>query len=264
MLEIKNISKSYRDRRILDSISLELKKGEIYSLLGENGSGKTTLLNIVTGLLLPDRSTGGLIKIDGVDIRTNENLYKRSFGYVQASPFFYEELTIKEFLLFIAALYDIDLAEDRYQNLLKIFEIDGDQTIGNLSFGQKQKVAIISSLIHRPKLLILDEPTIGLDPVSLKFFKNMILSLKSYGVTIIFATHILEIASILSDRIGILKDGKIYAEGTLEELRSMTESDCTTLEEIFIKLTGGEKYRELLNTLEVLEQDEKDHYSDLY
>ncbi|MCK5683634.1 ABC transporter ATP-binding protein [bacterium] len=262
MLEINNISKSYGNLKILDSLDLKLNDGEIYSLLGENGSGKTTILNLLTGLLIPDND--GIIKINGLGIKDNEVNYKKSFGYVQATPFFYEELTIKEFLLFIATLYDIDLDETRFENLVKIFEIDGDLFIGNLSFGQKQKVAIISALIHRPRLLILDEPTIGLDPISLKFFKNLILSLKSFGVTIIFATHILEIAANLSDRIGILKDGKIYAEGTFEELSAMTGSKHQTLEEIFIKLTGGDKYRKLLKTLEELEKNEKNYYSDIY
>ncbi len=264
MLEISNISKTYSDSKILDSLNLKLHDGEIYSLLGENGSGKTTILNLLTGLLIPDYSKDGYIKINGITIKENETEYKKSFGYVQATPYFYEELTIKEFLLFIATLYDVELDEQRFENLAKIFEIDGDLFIGNLSFGQKQKVAIISTLIHRPGLLILDEPTIGLDPISLKFFKNLILSLKSFGVTILFATHILEIAANLSDRIGILKDGQIYAEGTFEELRNLTDSKDQTLEEIFIKLTGGDKYHELLRTLEELEKNEKNYYSDIY
>ncbi|PJA76524.1 MAG: ABC transporter, partial [Nitrospirae bacterium CG_4_9_14_3_um_filter_53_35] len=220
MITINHVVKQYGGYTAVDGLCLELKEGEIYGLLGPNGAGKTTTIKMIMGLLKP---TSGTIRIAGYDIQKEPIPAKKMISYVPDRAYLYEKLTAWEFLRFIAGLYELDdqTLKDRGQELLKLFELEKwqDELIGNFSHGMKQRLCMASAFLRKPKILILDEPTVGLDPKGARLLREMMQSSRDHGMTIMMSTHILEIAEKMCDRMGIILKGRLIAEGTSEEIR---------------------------------------------
>lgn len=238
ILEIYNLWKHYETVTALRGLDFNVKYGEIHGLLGPNGAGKTTTLKIIVGLLKKDKGT---VKVVGYDIDEEPFEYKRYIGYLPEYPNLPLYLTVEEFIKYVARIRDvpINMINDRMNDLLNRLEI-GDkrnELIANLSKGMKQKVAIIASLIHKPKLIIMDEPFLGIDPMSQKTVKDILQEMINDGHSVLVSTHILDTAERLCDRITIIYNGENLGTGTLDELRKYAEAEKgSTLEEIFIKL----------------------------
>lgn len=234
MLEIQNFSKAYKNgKRAADNISLSVEAGEICGFIGHNGAGKSTTIRSVVGVL---DFTEGDILIDGHSVRREPLECKRVTAYIPDNPDLYEHLTGIQYLNFIADVFGLS-EEERSESIRKygdLFEITGDlgSLISSYSHGMKQKTAIISALLHKPKLLVLDEPFVGLDPKAALALKNIMREMCSQGSAIFFSTHVLEVAQKLCDRIVIIKQGKIVAAGRMEEL-----VQDQSLEEVFMEVT---------------------------
>ncbi len=247
---VKNVCKRYGDTIALDNVSLKLEEGVIYGLLGPNGSGKSTLMKIMLGLVERD---SGEVSILGYDPIINPIEVRKITGYVPETPVLYESMSIREFFNLIASIRRLDrkLYEERVNKLVNVFGLSDrvDDFIGSLSRGNKQKVLIIAALLHEPKILIMDEPLTGLDPISAKILKDYIRELAKRGSTILLSTHILELAEIVCDYIIIMYNGRILAEGNIEELREKVSSNAN-LEEVFLKITHTDTLvEELVKTL---------------
>jgi ABC-2 type transport system ATP-binding protein len=238
-VKLASVSKRYGDITAVDYLDLEVKKGEILGLLGQNGSGKSTTLKMILGLVKPD---AGSVNVLGINVEDDPVAVKRKVGYVPESPRVYEFLTGLEFLDFTGDVYEMRIEEKkkRIEEFLKALDLEGREgdMISSYSEGMKQKVVIISALLHRPELLILDEPLSSLDPKSARIVKDLLREMASQGVTTIMSTHILEIAQAMCDRIAIMYNGRISALGTMEELRKKARMPDSGLEDIFLKLTG--------------------------
>lgn len=237
MLEIKNLTKKFGDKVAVDNIDLSVKSGEIYGFLGPNGAGKTTTIKMIVGMLMPD---GGSINVDGIDAINDDVEAKRQIAYVPDSPEIYDIMTGRQYLNFIADVFELSDEErnkqiDRYA---EVFEMKDnlDVMIAGYSHGMKQKIVIMGALIHSPKLLILDEPMVGLDAKSSFRLKEIMRALADEGRTVFFSTHVMEVAENLCDRIGIINRGKIIAVGTLDEIKAAAK-DTGSLEKIFLELT---------------------------
>ncbi|MEM0139715.1 MAG: ABC transporter ATP-binding protein [Ferroplasma sp.] len=250
IINIENLTKQYGKIKALDNISLDIAGGQIYGILGPNGSGKTTLLKIIAGII---PQTAGSVSIDGFQVMANSDKIKSMTGYIPETPSLYESLTPIEFFNFIGSIFKIDqkLLEDRINAFSAALELGSylDEFIGSLSFGTKQKVAIIGALVHDPDIIIMDEAMNGIDPKSSKIIKELLKDLTSNGKTVIFSTHIMEIAESVCDKISILYNGTIAGTGDINELRSEAGSSNNDLEAIFLKLTGNEDLDNLLNSL---------------
>lgn len=239
MLSINNLSKTYRGSKVkaVDDLSLEVRSGEIFGFLGPNGAGKTTTIKAVVGLLQPD---AGKITVDGVDVWGSPIEAKRRIGFVPDTPDLYDRLTGREYLSFIADVFEVPPGEreQRASELLEMFELKEAVTdlVQSYSHGMKQKLAVTAALMHRPSLLILDEPMTGLDPKSSHLFKELMREHCDQGKSVFFSTHVLDVAERLCDRIGIINRGRLIAVGTMDELRSMAAGE-STLESIFLELT---------------------------
>jgi ABC-2 type transport system ATP-binding protein len=233
MIEIRNLTKRYGDFTAVDDISLSVSRGEIYGFLGPNGAGKTTTIRILAGLSLP---TSGLVRIDGVDLAADGLRAKAITGYVPDRPYLYEKLTGRELLQFVANLYgkEWEACETRALELLRYFDIAEwiDARIENLSHGMKQKLVIVTALVHDPALLVIDEPMVGLDALAQKQVKLLLRRLADERKTIFLTTHTMSVAEAVCDRIGILHRGRIIATGTTAELKS-----DRALEDVFLELT---------------------------
>ena len=234
MLEIKNVTKKYSNKVALKNISLKLNDGEIFGFIGHNGAGKTTLIKAIVGIHSFDE---GDILIDGLSIMEDELEYKKKIAYIPDNPDLYENLKGIDYLNFIADIYEV--SEEKREELITlygkkfvIYDNLGD-LISSYSHGMKQKLAIISGLIHEPKVLILDEPFVGLDPLSSKILKDIMKELCENGTTIFFSSHVLEVVEKLCDHVGIIKNGKLIKAGTTKEI---TESE--DLESVFLELTN--------------------------
>ena len=238
-IELRGVVKRYSEITAVDDISLTVNQGEIFGLLGPNGSGKSTTMKMLLGLVQPD---AGSIHVLGLDVTHDAIAVKRLVGYAPESAPLYEFLTGLEFLDFISDIYGMQAEEKRTRinEYLKALQLEGREgdMISSYSTGMKQKTALIAAFLHRPKLLILDEPLSGLDPRSARIIKDFLQQLKSQGVTTLMSTHILEIAQAVCDRIGIMYQGKLLALGSMEELRKMSMLPGSGLEDIFLKLTG--------------------------
>ncbi len=238
-VELKRVTKRYSDLVAVNDISLTITQGEIFGLLGPNGSGKSTTLKMLLGLVQPEQ---GSVNVLGIDAKKDPVAIKRLVGYAPESPRLYEFLTGIEFLDFIGDIYGMQADEkrSRINEYLKALQLEGREgdMISSYSEGMKQKVALISAFLHRPRLLILDEPLNALDPRSARIVKDFLHELKLQGVTTVMSTHILEIAQAVCDRIGIMYQGKLMALGNMEELRRMAQLPDSGLEDIFLKLTG--------------------------
>ena len=249
-VELRSVAKNYGQIAALNNVSLSISEGEIFGLLGPNGSGKSTTLKMLLGLVQPD---AGSVSVLGMNVPQDSVAIKRQVGYVPESPRLYEFLTGIEYLDFIGDVYGMQLDEkkSRISEYLKAMQLEGREgdMINSYSEGMKQKIALISAFLHRPKLLILDEPLNGLDPRSARIVKDFLHELKGQGVTTILSTHVLEIAQALCDRIGIMYRGKLLALGNMEELRQMSMLPNSGLEDIFLKLTGTGDIRAVVEEL---------------
>lgn len=237
MLEIKNFSKSYKgNKKAVDNISLKVKPGELYGFIGHNGAGKTTTIKSIVGI---NEFEEGEILINGKSIKDNPIECKKMMAYIPDNPDLYESLTAIQYLNFIADIYEIPKKErkeriEKYSDKLELTKYLGD-LISSYSHGMKQKLVIISALIHKPKLLVLDEPFVGLDPKAAHILKEIMRDICKEGSAIFFSSHVLEVVEKLCDKIAIIKKGKIVVEGTLEEVKG-----DGTLEDLFMELIDNE------------------------
>ena len=244
------LNKNFGDLTAVNNIDLTVNKGEIFGFLGPNGAGKTTTIKLLTGLLKP---TSGTVKILGNDIQKDPLKVKEIIGYVPDEPRIYEKLTGTEFLRFMGNIFSIEkeIIEKKIIELLKIFDLldRGDELIQGYSHGMKQKIAIAGALIHSPKVLFFDEPTVGLDPKSARIIKDILKFRAKSGDCIFMSTHILEIAERMCDRIGIIQNGKLVVIGNMEKLRKLSKDGEGNLEEIFLELTGGDEDTDIIKSL---------------
>ena len=238
MVLLEGLKKNYGKKEAVKGIDLEIPPGELFVLVGPNGAGKTTTLKMLVGLLRP---TSGKVVIGGYNVATDPWKAKRLISFVPDTPYVYDKLTPWELLRFIGKLYQMDSAEieSRGTELLRFFSIEDvqDVLIEEFSHGMRQKVILAASLLHDPKLFILDEPMVGLDPVSIKSFKDFLRRKDRGQMTIIFSSHMLSMAEELADRIGIIFKGELVALGTLDELRQKYQSQ-ESLETMFMKLVN--------------------------
>lgn len=240
-IEAHGLRKTFKNIVAVDSVDLEVRRGEIFGFLGPNGAGKTTTIKMLIGLLRP---TAGVARIGGYDIQRDTLAAKALIGYVPDQPFLPDKLTAREFLLFIGGLYRVPAPriKRRGDELLELFDLQdhADALLGGYSHGMRQKAALAGALLHDPQVLFLDEPTVGLDPRSARLIKDILRQLAARGSAVFLTTHILEIAEQLCDRVGIIRDGRVIALGTMAELRQ--DDQQRSLEDIFLSLTGGEEY----------------------
>ena len=250
LIETQALVKRYGDKLAVNNVSFEVQAGEVFGFLGPNGAGKTTTIKMIVGLLQP---TSGTIRVAGYDVQTQPLLAKAASGYVPDTPNLYAKLTGRELLRFVGDLYSLDrqrLAQ-RTEELLRVLDLTeaADQTIDSYSHGMQQKASLAAALMHDPKVLVLDEPTVGLDPKSARLIKDILRQMAERGTAVFLSTHILEIAERMCDRIGIIDKGALVAVGTMNELRSLGKAGETSLEDIFLGLTGGAEEAEISEIL---------------
>ena len=250
MIEIASLTKRYGSFTAVDAIDLVVPKGELFGFLGPNGAGKTTTLRMIAGILRP---TSGTVRIAGIDLAREPVAAKSKLGYIPDRPFIYEKLTGSEFLRFVAGLYDQtgEQVERRGRELLALFDLEEwrNELVESYSHGMRQKLIISSAFVHRPEVIVVDEPMVGLDPKAAKILKDLFREYVQRGHTIVMSTHTLEVAETMCDRICIMQGGKIRAAGTMADLRKSAESGTEGLESIFLRLTGENAARELVDVL---------------
>jgi ABC-2 type transport system ATP-binding protein len=250
LIEINNLLKRYGDKAAVNNVSLQVKAGEVFGFLGPNGAGKTTTIKVIVGLLQP---TAGTVKVAGYDVQTQPLPAKAASGYVPDTPNLYAKLTGRELLRFVGDLYNLERKQvaQRTEELLQMFDLTAaaDDTVDSYSHGMQQKASLAAALMHDPKVLVLDEPTVGLDPKSARLIKDILRQMAERGAAIFLSTHILEIAERMCDRIGIINKGELIAVGTMEELRRLGKAGETSLEDIFLGLTGGAEEAEIAEIL---------------
>lgn len=249
MIELVNLNKKYRQVKAVDDLSLKVNPGEIYGFLGPNGAGKTTTIKMIAGTLSP---TSGRIIVGGRDMDKEPEKAKKAVGFIPDRPFLYEKLTGKEFLQFMAGLYGVTdgVFDGRAQSLLELFELADwkNELVESYSHGMKQRLIMSSALIHRPKVLVVDEPMVGLDPRGARLVADIFRQLKKNGVCVFVSTHTLSLAAELCDRIGIIFKGRLLVEGTVDELKTKA-GESSELEDAFLKLTGGREEQALARFL---------------
>lgn len=252
MIELVSLTKKFGKLTAVDDLNLEIKEGEIFGFLGPNGAGKTTTIKMMVGLLKP---TSGRIIIGGKDISDDPQGVKMMIGYIPDRSFIYEKLTGREFLQFVAGLYGTSKNEcgGQIDRLLRIFGLDGwgDELIESFSQGMRQRLVLVSTIIHNPKVIIVDEPVVGLDPKGSRLVKTVFKNLAKEGVTFFISTHVLEIAEELCDRIAIIQEGRVIALGTMEELQRKVDSEDKRLESLFLRLTGEEDLSEMIAAMKI-------------
>jgi ABC-2 type transport system ATP-binding protein len=252
MIEVEHLSKRYGDKIAVEDVSFTVHRGEIFGFLGPNGAGKTTTIKMVVGLLKP---TSGTARVAGYDVQAQPLQAKAASGYGPDEPNLYSKLSARELLRFVGDLYGLpaDLVARRTDELLRLFDLTdvGDDLTDSYSHGMQQKTSLAAALLHDPKALILDEPTVGLDPKSARLIKDILRQIADRGAAVMLSTHILEIAERMCDRIGIINKGRLVAVGTLDELRSLGKEEAggASLEDIFLELTGGTEYAEIAEVL---------------
>ena len=234
MLNIEHLTKAYGEKKAVDNLSLHIAPGEIYGFIGHNGAGKTTTLKSVVGILQFD---AGEITIDGISIKENPLECKRRFAYIPDNPDLYDYMTGIKYLNFIADIFGVGANERqaRIRKYADAFELTADlaQPIAAYSHGMKQKLAIISAWLHEPKLILMDEPFVGLDPKASHLLKEMMREVCDEGGAIFFSTHVLEVAEKLCDKVAIIKSGRLIRSGTMEEVKG-----DESLEDVFLELEG--------------------------
>jgi len=237
MISLQELTKDYGTVIAVNRLSLDVAAGEIYGFIGPNGAGKTTTIRMMGGILAP---TSGKIIIGGVDMAQNPVAGKKMIGFVPDRPFLYEKLTGMEFLRFSSDLYDVDKETfaEKSESLLKQFALWNwaDELIEAYSHGMKQRLIIASALLHDPKILIIDEPMVGLDPAAVRMVKDILKDLAARQTTVFVSTHTLSIAEDLCDRIGLIHKGSLLAQGNLDELKNIANLGEAGLEEVFLTL----------------------------
>ncbi|MFC4409114.1 ABC transporter ATP-binding protein [Chungangia koreensis] len=260
VLCIKSLSKKFGNKTVLNGIDLEVYKGQIIGYIGPNGAGKSTTVKIMLGLL---DGYSGSVELFGKDISSDNYTYKRKIGYVPETAELYENLTAAEYLVFVGELYGMDssIAEEKARKLMKEFGIEEvfHSRISSFSKGMKQKVLIISSLLHDPDLLFFDEPLSGLDANSVVIIKELMTQLAERGKTIFYSSHIMDVVEKISNRIILLVNGTIMADGSFEELKEKSEEG--TLEEIFNQLTGFHQHKSIAQDVVSIISEGKEYES---
>ena len=250
LIETQALVKRYGDKVAVNNVSLEVQAGEVFGFLGPNGAGKTTTIKMIVGLLQP---SSGTVKVAGYDVQSQPLQAKAASGYVPDTPNLYAKLTARELLRFVGDLYDLDRQHmaQRTEELLRVLDLAeaADNTIDSYSHGMQQKTSLAAALMHDPKVLVLDEPTVGLDPKSARLIKDILRQMADRGSAVFLSTHILEIAERMCDRIGIINKGELVAVGTMNELRSLGKAGEVSLEDIFLGLTGGAEEAEIAEIL---------------
>ena len=240
VIEVENLVKRFGGKIAVKGLSFTVRNGEIYGLLGPNGSGKSTTMKILAGIIPPSE---GRVLVEGINVAENPLEVKKIVGYIPETPVLYESLTPMEFFSFVGSIRGIPKPEleERVERLVRAFGIGEylNELIGTLSFGTQQKVSIIAGLLHDPRVLVLDEAINGLDPKSARIMKELLTDFKKEGKSIVFSTHILAVAEVICDRIGIIYNGELIAEGTPEELKRFAHEE--SLEDVFLKLTESQE-----------------------
>lgn len=241
VIELKNLTKCYGSLRAVHQLNLTVGEGEIFGFIGPNGAGKTTTIRMMGGVILP---TQGEIHIDGISMAADPVGAKKRIGFIPDRPFLYEKLTGREFLEFTADLFHVDrnLFGKKSEEILKMFSLENraDELIESYSHGMKQRLIIGAAILHDPRVMIVDEPMVGLDPAGIKLVKDLFRRLAGNGTTLFLSTHSLEVAEDLCHRIGIIHRGSLIATGSLDELRRLARVRESDLEALFLKLTEEE------------------------
>ena len=239
MIELIHVSKKYGGKLAVNDLSLTVQGGELFAFLGPNGAGKTTTIKMMCGLLFP---TSGSIRIAGFDLDTQGPQARKHISFVPDTPFLYEKLTGREVLHFIADMYGMSADKtSRIEEMINLFTLHGfvDDLTQHYSHGMRQRTVFAAALLHQPRVLIVDEPTVGLDPRSIRLLKDVLRNETKRGATVFLSTHSLDVAQELADRIGVIHQGKLISCGTLDELRHEADHKGS-LEEVFLKLTEEE------------------------
>src|SRR5690349_5918204 len=251
MIELRSLTKRYGSFTAVNNVDLDVPRGELFGFLGPNGAGKTTTLRMIAGILRP---TSGAVRIAGLDLASQSTAAKQRLGFIPDRPFIYEKLTGVEFLRFVAGLYGQSgpEVENRGRELLALFDLEEwkDELVESYSHGMRQKLIISSAFVHKPEVIVVDEPMVGLDPKAAKILKDLFREYTRRGNTIMMSTHTLEVAQSMCDRIGIIQRGVIRACGTMDDLRRSAEAGTEGLEQIFLRLTGEGLARELVEVLD--------------
>ena len=251
MIELRSLTKRYGSFTAVNAVDLDVPRGELFGFLGPNGAGKTTTLRMIAGILRP---SSGSVRIAGIDLAREPVAAKQKLGFIPDRPFIYEKLTGVEFLRFVAGLYGQTGAdvERRGRELLALFDLEEwrDELVESYSHGMRQKLIISSAFVHRPEVIVVDEPMVGLDPKAARILKDLFREYTRRGHTVMMSTHTLEIAESMCDRIAIIQHGVIRAAGTMADLRATAESGAMGLEQIFLRLTGENAARELVDVLD--------------
>jgi ABC-2 type transport system ATP-binding protein len=237
MIDLVNVTKTYGSKLAVDRLNLQIEAGELFAFLGPNGAGKTTTIKLMCGLLFP---TSGEVRIGGFDMSRDGDRARQLISYVPDQPFLYEKLTGREFLQFIADMYGMPAGygRSRIEEMIRLFSLEAfvDDLTERYSHGMRQRTVFASALLHEPKLLIVDEPTVGLDPKSIRLLKDILRKQAEGGTTVFLSTHSLDIAQELAERIGIVHKGKLITCAPFEELRRQASLNGS-LEDVFLKLT---------------------------
>ena len=251
MIQLLDLTKKYGTFTAVDRVTLTVPKGSLYGFLGPNGAGKTTTLRMIAGILRP---SAGRVRIGGDDVATHPLAAKMRLGFIPDRPFVYDKLTGAEFLRFVAGLYGQEgqVVERRIDELLDVFELATwkNELIESYSHGMRQKLIISSALIHRPEVIVVDEPMVGLDPRAARLLKDLFRGFVGRGGTVLMSTHTLEIAEAICDRLAIIQGGRIVAAGAMPDLRRQHDAGDLGLEDLFLRLTGGTAAMELKQVLE--------------
>lgn len=237
MIRTEGLTKRFGDKVAVQDLNLDIPEGEFFCYLGPNGAGKTTTIKMLTGLMLP---TSGTAYINGIDIQKDPIATKRLLGYIPDHPFLYEKLTGREFMRFVAGLYQMkeNHIAEHTEELMHLFEVDtvADQLIENYSHGMRQKLSFASCFLHEPRIVIVDEPWVGLDPKNIRFVKDYLKQKTREGLTVLMSTHTLSIAEEVADRIGIIHRGRLRHVGSVPEIMQLAIKS-KTLEDVFLSLT---------------------------
>lgn len=241
MIQTRNLSKSFGQLKAVDDLNLDIRQGEFFAFLGPNAAGKTTTIKMLTGLIRP---TCGSCKIHGYDIQEHPEIAKSAMSYVPDFPFLYDKLTCREFMQFVGDLFNMkrSVVEKKTVELFETFHLDNyfNELTENLSHGTRQRLVIASALLHDPKVFIIDEPMVGLDPTHARIVKTQLKERSRQGMTVFLSTHTLSVAEEMADRIGIINHGKLIALGTVEQLRAQT-TESGALEKIFLSIVDAEE-----------------------